>query len=419
MSVELDKDKLLTLIRVSLEEVIEADRRRNEWREDLSVLANNDMSLHRVMMSHLTMAGQVSMSYPLLHPEVSEARSISRILQCTDSFSEKLFTNIRKHALYYSLFSQTSLEFPEAVVEQVKELLRVPTESALVNDIDLRCSNIIILNEMMNKDTCALTYGRYVLTVASEKNGSTPFKRLYLKRINENYPNNSYLLQKGVYSYDIETVYLGNHMKESLNFSNDGTQVLDVPDDLLIALDHFISVLYKEYSSVIDVDAMLENEVNTISKHLTDIVNNCLPKFAPVKDGEEELPYAKQLDGIVKFIQQRFSWNRNYLSFTVSGRKVVGIDASDIKVSDDGESVLLQTEINAYTKSGQTYERYKISPLFDSAHGSTFMTFMNVEDFNTKLFFCRALDIVEKDMRIMVGESLRITTIDRYGYTSE
>lgn len=409
MNVALDNEMLVSLIELSRDEVVDEERTRMDWMNDLAILSNNDMNLHRVMVSSLTMAGQASITMPRGPIGEKLMGTIGRTMLCDDLFSAHIFKKLKKHAMYYTLFSNLPSEFPNKVVEKAMDLLRVPTQAALMNDIDLRFSNISNMVDILGKDTVELRRGNYVLSVTSEKNGGTPYKRVSLIYTHPNYPN-TLGITKGVYSYDFLYQYLGGEIRENLNFTSTGGQVIELPDDMLSMLDQFSRELVEQFSNKIDLWSLLEAEVNTITAHLKDIVATCERKFT-----DETMTEAEKLRAVAHFIQQKFGWSRSYHALNVSGRKVVGIERENIQVSDDETALVLNTEMNTFMTIGQTYERTKMNLVFSHKEGSGIMNLLQGEDFNIRLFMYRALDIIEKDLRNVKDEALTISAMDKFG----
>ena len=442
MSLDMDKEQLKGLINFAKNEVLDEERANAQMMENLSVLFNNDQNLHRVMMMSLTHAGQVNMTPPVgAFPTHKPQQDMSLVFNATDDFTNKVMDKLSRYATYYSCFANAGTEFPVKVVEQARQLLMIGTKPALFNELDLRFANIAILMELLDREQ--VNYGEGFFTLVGEKamNGNQSYNKATLKFFHPTYTGSVYQIEKSVYQYNFQYTHLSNTTTGNISFNNgDGSQVIYIPDGLLVFLDMAIRALYKEYSDAFlnampsDIaevyDAakirhmspklMIADRVENIGVSLNEIVKACMSKF---KD-EDNLTYPEKMQAVRSYIRSRLEYARD---LSIQGHRVAQISQYDVNVSDDNELIIFSTLVHTFGVAAevkedsqigrQTYEKKKLQFEFNHLGVSNVDEELENEDDNVLLFNLWVVNAFEKDFRSILHSAQQIEVLRKFGST--
>lgn len=410
MSLELNKDQLKGLINLVKNEVNDEDNAKAALVEALGNMFNNDMNLHRVMMTTLMNASQVNMLPPVGPFPTSASDTITGAFHGNDSFTGKILTKLKKHATYFGCFANADPEFPLHVAHQAKALLEMPTQTVLFNDLDLRFANIAVMMELLNRET--VNYGEGHFTLVSEKamNGNQPYNRTTLKFFNPTYYGNNYEIVKSVFSYEFKYLYLGNTLSNNIHFSNaNGTQVIDLPDGLLAFLDNCVQALYKEYNGdFLSLTRVAEVKVEFITRAMSNIVDVCREKFVP----EENLTDQEKMQAIQYFIRQHLQYNR---TLVMHGHRVAELSQFDVNVSENSDLIVFGTEVYTFSRVGETYEKKKVRFEFNHLGVSNVMDEIENEDGHVMMFNLWILNTFEKEFQSIVASAHEVIRVGKFG----
>lgn len=422
MILNLNKDHLKGLIDFAKNEVLDDRRAVESLMQNLGTLYNNEMNLHRVMMSTLAHAGQVSMQPPMGAFPTAVKDDIPLAFSVTDPLSSEVMEKLRKQATYFACFSNSGKEYPSLVCAEARDILRVKTETALFNDLDLRFANIAVMMELLNRDTVNYGEGHFTLVSEPAKNGNQSYSKTTLKFFSPHYTANVYEVEKSVYSYNIRYTYLDHVLNNNVHFSNsDGNQVVYLPEGLLTFLDNCIQALYKEYNGAFQsLKQMVGIKVEFVARHMATIYDTCMGKFSP----EDNLTHPEKMQAVSYFIREHLQYNRN---ITMHGHKVAEIGQFDVDVSEDNELIIFGTQVHTFAITNEvrdqssnvhpTYEKKKLRFEFNHVGVSNVVEELENEDDNVLLFNLWVLNAFEKEFQSIVSSAQHIDVLRKFGRT--
>lgn len=423
MSIELNKEQLKSLINFAKNEVLDDERAEETLMSNLGTLFNNEMGIHRVMMMSLAHAGQVNISAPVgAYPIGQKPQDITMAMAANDPFTNKVLDKLLRQATYFACFANAGTDYPMAVVKEARQLLTIGTKAALFNELDLRFANVAILMELLNRDQVGYDDGYFTLLDENALNGGQRYNKATLKFFHPTYNGNVYQIEKGVYQYNFQYTYLDNTISNSISFSNgDGTQVVYLPDGLLVFLDCAIRELYSEYNGAFQSPKqMVAIKTELVSRALGTIYDTCMGKFSP----EDNLTHAEKMQAVQYFIREHLQYNR---TLTMHGHKVAEISQYDVDVSEDNELIIFGTQVHTFgvsteVKDGaemsrRTYEKKKVRFEFNHIGVSNVVEELENEDDNVLLFNLWVLNAFEKEFQSVIHSAQHIDVLRKFGRT--
>lgn len=423
MSLTIDKDQLKGLINFAKNEVLDQERSEAAMMENLGALYNNDMQLHRVAMMSLTHAGQANMAPPVgAFPVGQLPQDIALVFKAVDPYTNKILERLHRQATYFACFANAGAEYPNNVVEEARDILKVGIKEAMFNELDLRFANIAILMELLDRQS--VNYGEGYFTFVAEKamNGGQPYSKATLKFFHPRYTGNVYQIEKTVYQYGFQYTHLDKTYNNSISFSNgDGTQIIQLPDGLLVFLNALIAELYKEYNGNFQsLKQLIVIKVEFITRHMGTIYDNCMSKFKE----EDNLTHEEKMSAIRSFVRGKLQYAR---TLTMHGHRVADISQFDVDVSDDNELLVFGTQVHTFGVTTEvndqhingrhTYEKKKVRFEFNHLGVSNVNEELENEDDNVLLFNLWVLNAFEKDFQSVVQSIDNINVLRKHGYT--
>jgi len=411
MSLNLNKDSLVQLIEMARKEIVLEEADKNAIFNMLAQLTSNQMQMYSEVSSHLRLNYHSSYGIPATPFNIINGVSIPYALKCEDEFSKKLKEKIRKQAMYHAYFSDINIDFPDLVVKEIENLLKVKTDVITLNELELRCLNICILCNWLKKDLVDIGVGDFIINVKSEKNGSTPYKKISIKYINPVFEGNDIEITREVYSYQYNYNYLKNEGRSSFNVSgNHSNSVFEVPAGFLKALDEVIYDLYAESNVTNDrsIDNLITEVLARITANFKEIVDTCLPKIVSTED----LSHKEKLYTISRVMNEKVRYTNPLFLYS---HKVMDLSSSHAYASEDGESLLFELEVSSFFKAEGSYEKQTVKFGFDHLRESTVHCFFMEEDYHVKLYNYWILHELEKHF-VNVKEAVQlIGKFDKYG----
>lgn len=411
MELNLHDTQLVTLIHLAKDEVYEREQERTALAESQAIAFNNDMNLHRAMITTLTSASQFSITPPVSVPPGEKSVILRAAFKCEDPFSEAIFKRIRKQAMYFGCFIRGSNDYPDLVIKEVKDLLKIETITLTRNDVDLQFINIVVLMTLLNKNKFEIESDKVILVAESKMNGSQPYIQITVNDNSLPFVGNKFQIKRTTYSYESVYTYLEMAVRTNESFSGvDGNSLIDLPIGVLRVLNSSVDVLVHELTKGELFTDVFNAKFDEVVQELKEIVDICQTKFSDNVD--KVLTPEERIVSIRHYISSQLEWNR---SWNFNGMDLPRLKSNDFHTNADNTAIFFESDIPTYVRVDGHYRKTTMKFRFDHLGVNNFIELFGEKDIITMIQDYWVLVKMLEDLRFITYSARELRELGEYG----